>query len=177
MAIKIQLRRDLAQNWATQNPILAQGEVGWEIGTSNYKIGDGVTAWNSLNYIPLGGTINNGKLTIKKNGTTIAEFTANQSNDTVANIIADSATFANITGEVSDNEALVAEFATKQDVISDLDNIRSDASSAKSTVDTHVANDTIHVTAENKTTWDKNGMYGRNFLRTCWTRRFNCYLI
>ncbi len=127
MAIKIQLRRDLAQNWATQNPILAQGEVGWEIGTSNYKIGDGVTAWNSLNYIPLGGTINNGKLTIKKNGTTIAEFTANQSNDTVANIIADSATFANITGEVSDNEALVAEFATKQDVISDLDDIRDGA--------------------------------------------------
>lgn len=41
----------------------------------------------------------------------------------------------------------------KQDTISDLATIRSNASSAKSTVDTHVANGTIHVTAGDKIAW------------------------
>lgn len=46
-----------------------------------------------------------------------------------------------------------AKFDAKQDVISDLGTIRSNASSAKSTVDTHVANTTIHVTAGDKIAW------------------------
>ena len=50
MANRIQLRRDGAQQWANVNPILAQGELGIEIDTSRIKIGDGVTAWNSLKY-------------------------------------------------------------------------------------------------------------------------------
>ena len=50
MANRIQLRRDGAQQWANVNPILAQGELGIEIDTSRLKIGDGVTAWNSLKY-------------------------------------------------------------------------------------------------------------------------------
>ena len=50
MANRIQLRRDGAQQWANVNPILAQGELGIEIDTSRIKVGDGVTAWNSLKY-------------------------------------------------------------------------------------------------------------------------------
>jgi parallel beta-helix repeat protein len=50
MAQKIQLRRDTAANWTAANPILAQGEVGFEIDTSKSKVGDGVTAWNSRPY-------------------------------------------------------------------------------------------------------------------------------
>jgi hypothetical protein len=50
MAQKIQLRRDTAANWTAANPILAQGEVGYEIDTSKDKVGDGVTAWNSRPY-------------------------------------------------------------------------------------------------------------------------------
>lgn len=46
-----------------------------------------------------------------------------------------------------------AKFDAKQDVITDLATIRSNASSAKSTVDTHVANGTIHVTANDKIAW------------------------
>lgn len=45
--------------------------------------------------------------------------------------------------------------STKQDTISDLATIRSNASSAKSTVDTHVANNTIHVTASDKIAWSQ----------------------
>lgn len=59
MANLIQFRRGSAANWSSVNPILAQGEVGVEtdeLGTEDVKekIGDGVTAWNSLPYRPTG---------------------------------------------------------------------------------------------------------------------------
>ena len=47
---KIQLRRDTAANWATVNPTLAAGEIGYETDTGRVKIGDGATAWNTLPY-------------------------------------------------------------------------------------------------------------------------------
>ena len=50
MAQQIQLRRDTSSNWSSVNPILAQGELGIEINTGKFKLGDGTTAWNSLSY-------------------------------------------------------------------------------------------------------------------------------
>ena len=50
MAGKFQIRRGLAANWTATNPTLAQGEFGYEIDTGRIKIGDGITAWNSLGY-------------------------------------------------------------------------------------------------------------------------------
>lgn len=48
---KIQLRRGTASLWTSGNPILAQGEIGFETNTGKFKIGpDGITAWNSLPY-------------------------------------------------------------------------------------------------------------------------------
>lgn len=47
----IELRADTTANWTAANPILAQNELGVESDTGNEKIGDGVTAWNSLSYI------------------------------------------------------------------------------------------------------------------------------
>jgi len=58
MAVQIQLRNDTAANWTTANPVLAQGELGIETDTRLYKIGNGSTAWNSLAYGSLVGTIN-----------------------------------------------------------------------------------------------------------------------
>jgi len=51
MSVTIQFRRDTAANWTSVNPVLAEGEPGYETDTGRWKIGDGVTAWNSLNYI------------------------------------------------------------------------------------------------------------------------------
>ena len=48
MANRIQLRRGGAQEWANSNPTLAQGELGIELDTGRFKIGDGVSAWNTL---------------------------------------------------------------------------------------------------------------------------------
>lgn len=51
MAIyRIQSRRDTLTNWATNNPTLASGEIGFETDTYKIKIGDGSTSWNTLTY-------------------------------------------------------------------------------------------------------------------------------
>jgi hypothetical protein len=51
MPTTIQVRRDSASTWASVNPTLADGELGFETDTGKVKIGTGSTAWNSLDYI------------------------------------------------------------------------------------------------------------------------------
>jgi len=48
---KIQLRQDISENWQTQNPVLLTGEIGVETDTNKFKIGNGETSWNNLDYI------------------------------------------------------------------------------------------------------------------------------
>lgn len=48
MADLIQFRRDTAERWDAINPVLAEGELGLILGSSQCKIGDGVTSWNNL---------------------------------------------------------------------------------------------------------------------------------
>jgi hypothetical protein len=48
--IQIQFRRDTSASWAFANPILASGEMGIELNTRQFKIGDGNTRWNLLPY-------------------------------------------------------------------------------------------------------------------------------
>jgi hypothetical protein len=50
MTARLQNRRDTAANWTSNNPTLAQGEIGYETDTTKFKIGDGATAWSSLAY-------------------------------------------------------------------------------------------------------------------------------
>lgn len=47
---KIQLRRDTAANWSTNNPTPSAGEPCFETDTGKLKIGDGITTYNSLPY-------------------------------------------------------------------------------------------------------------------------------
>ena len=54
MATRIKQRRDTAQNWTSNNPILAAGETGWETDTRMVKLGDGATSWNKLPYAVTG---------------------------------------------------------------------------------------------------------------------------
>lgn len=51
MAVRIQFRRDTTANWASVNPILAPGEIGIDTEIRLFKIGDGFTAWNDLEFI------------------------------------------------------------------------------------------------------------------------------
>jgi hypothetical protein len=53
-------KRGTAAQWSALNPVLLDGMPGWERDTGLFKIGDGVTAWNTLAYysgsIPTPGT-------------------------------------------------------------------------------------------------------------------------
>ena len=46
-----QFKRGTAQRWIDVNPILRQGEPGFEYDTGKLKIGDGFTPWLALSYI------------------------------------------------------------------------------------------------------------------------------
>ncbi len=50
MAVQLQFRNGTRAEWAASNPILAKGEIGFELDTLVYKIGDGSTRWANLNY-------------------------------------------------------------------------------------------------------------------------------
>lgn len=45
------LRRATPSEWASSNPILADGEPGFEKDTNKLKIGDGIHRWLELSYI------------------------------------------------------------------------------------------------------------------------------
>ena len=47
----IQIRRDTAANWASSNPVLADGQFGLDKTIGRIKVGDGVTSWNGLGYV------------------------------------------------------------------------------------------------------------------------------
>jgi hypothetical protein len=51
----IQVRRDTAANWTSNNPILATGELGFETDTGLFKIGRNDTDWTSLAYAQVAG--------------------------------------------------------------------------------------------------------------------------
>jgi len=57
MANRIQLRRDTTLNWQNTDPVLADGEPGYDINTNEVRVGDGSTSWNNLsgNVIGTGG--------------------------------------------------------------------------------------------------------------------------
>jgi hypothetical protein len=50
MAVQIQFRNDTAAAWTAADPILAQGELGIENDTDQFKIGNGVDSWEDLAY-------------------------------------------------------------------------------------------------------------------------------
>jgi hypothetical protein len=54
---RIQIRRDTATNWSSTNPTLASGEIGFDTTNNQMKIGNGSTAWNSLDYASGGASV------------------------------------------------------------------------------------------------------------------------
>jgi len=50
MAFRLQLRRDTTSKWVLNNPVLLDGEIGYEQDSSKIKIGDGNTPWIYLPY-------------------------------------------------------------------------------------------------------------------------------
>lgn len=51
MSSIVQHRRSIAASWVSVNPVLAQGELGFETDTRKGKVGDGVHCWIDLPYV------------------------------------------------------------------------------------------------------------------------------
>ena len=51
----MRIRRGTAANWTSTDPVLYDGQIGWETDTRKFKVGDGSTAWTSLSYSASGG--------------------------------------------------------------------------------------------------------------------------
>lgn len=50
MIVQLRLRRGTTIEWEAANPILAEGEPGWDTTENTFKVGDGSSAWNDLAY-------------------------------------------------------------------------------------------------------------------------------
>ena len=48
--MKLQNPTNTASNWAELNPILLEGEMGFESDSGLFKLGDGIHHWNDLPY-------------------------------------------------------------------------------------------------------------------------------
>lgn len=70
MGVRIQVRHGTAAEWATANPVLADGEAGFVKDTNTIKFGDGVTVWTDLPSF----TVNKAKDADKLDGLDSTEF-------------------------------------------------------------------------------------------------------
>ena len=52
----VKVKRATAVRWASQNPVLAAGEIGYETDTRKMKLGDGTSSWTQLSYLVADGT-------------------------------------------------------------------------------------------------------------------------
>ena len=50
MAVRIQMRRGSTSDWNTADPILNEGEIGYNTTLAAFKVGDGTTVWSELDY-------------------------------------------------------------------------------------------------------------------------------
>lgn len=51
MPVRLVLRKDKTENWKKYNPILSEGEFGYDTTNKTLKIGDGITSWLELENI------------------------------------------------------------------------------------------------------------------------------
>ena len=57
MTTRIKLRRDTAANWASNDPVLALGEAGYDTTNNQLRVGDGTTVWSGLETVGGGNKI------------------------------------------------------------------------------------------------------------------------
>ena len=54
---RIRLKRDPSETWRINNPVLLDGETGFESDTNLQKVGDGIHHWNELQYVNSGASV------------------------------------------------------------------------------------------------------------------------
>ena len=99
--VQIQQRVDTASNWTNANPTLLAGEVGHESDTKKYKLGDGSTAWTSLDYV--GGGAESATWLTENDATVSTSYTLTKNGFSVGPIAVNSG----ITITINANQTLV----------------------------------------------------------------------
>lgn len=94
--VRLQLRQDTTENWNSANPVLLEGEMGYNTDTKQFKIGNGVNSWNTLDYykIPINyndidnkPTIGEGLITLNFNGNKLGRFNVNTTESQTIDIL------------------------------------------------------------------------------------------
>jgi hypothetical protein len=97
VAVRIQMRRGSTSDWNTADPILNEGEIGYNTTLGQIKIGDGSTAWSSLDYMVTDAELNTSlgnyiELTEKGSVSGVAELDENKNVLTATSVIFEGAT-------------------------------------------------------------------------------------
>jgi hypothetical protein len=112
---RIQIKRGTAASWASANPILSQGEMGYETDTKMIKVGDGNTAWSSLVYSSVGNFgVGSFTQTVGDGSATTIIVTHNLNTRNVVVSVKESSTYAEVLCDVSATSvnAVTLTFAT-----------------------------------------------------------------
>ena len=97
MATRIQMRRGTTSQWNTADPILNEGEIGYNTTLAAFKIGDGSTIWSELDYYQATATITPSEINaidISEKGAAngVAELDADKNVITASKVIFEGAT-------------------------------------------------------------------------------------
>ena len=97
MAVRIQMRRGTSTQWNNADPILNEGEIGYNSTLGQIKIGDGTSQWSALTYLATESELNSSlanyiELTEKGAGDGVAELDSEKNVLTRASVIFEGAT-------------------------------------------------------------------------------------
>jgi hypothetical protein len=97
MATRIQVRRGTTSEWNTANPILTEGEFGYNTTLDKFKIGDGTSTWSVLEYVPTSADLSSSlgdyiELTEKGSADGVAELDASSNVLTKTAVVFEGAT-------------------------------------------------------------------------------------
>lgn len=86
MPSRVLIRRDTSSNWSSVNPVLADGEIGYDTTLDRIKVGDGASGWNALPFttnVSLATNADNGLMSAANH----ALLTASTDANTVSTIV------------------------------------------------------------------------------------------
>ena len=97
MAVRIQMRRGTTSEWNSADPILNEGEIGYNSTLAAFKVGNGIDVWSDLDYYQSIGEITPAEvgaiaLTEKGAASGVAELDANKDVITASKVVFEGAT-------------------------------------------------------------------------------------
>lgn len=133
MSVRIQMRRGTTSEWNSADPILNEGEIGYNSTLASFKIGDGESLWSELDYYQAAATITPSEIgaiasTEKNAADGVAGLDANKNVITALSVVFEGAT-------ANDFETLLTVTEPASDITLSLPNV-TDTLIGRTTTDT-----------------------------------------